>query len=218
MASMSVRKIDGTPVDVDVSRLQSVAEVKRCIAAALGVDTQPFLGINLLNGACDVCNDTPLDSLDTDAGLCVVVVQGAPEWYPREKYMHNDKEVLQLTREEGVCSAEFVDGSSETVDAALFEKAVGQWAWTEVSVGSRVWAHPPEKPEASGGWTSFFTSPVVRRRAVTGVGACTGFIAGITGHLDGPDDNSEFTNAFRVAQFVGMAFYVGFQVATLFKK
>merc|ERR1719401_319030 len=73
------------------------------VAMALGVktqppgNTQPHVGIKLLSGGCDICDETPLDSLDRDLGLSVVLVQGTPGWYPREKYMHDGQEVLQLT-------------------------------------------------------------------------------------------------------------------------
>jgi len=77
MERMLVHRIDGSLVDVDISRVRSVAEVRSRVAAALEVGTLPFMGIKLLNGACDVCDDTPLDSLDREAGLCVVLVQGA---------------------------------------------------------------------------------------------------------------------------------------------
>lgn len=222
MAAMRVHKLNGMPVDVDLARARNVAELRTLVAVALGVDSQPSVGIKLLNGVYDVSNDTSLESLNNDAGLCVVLVQGAPEWYPRDKYLHNDKEVLQMTRESGTEYAmEFVDGSSETTDATAFEKARGEWAWTEVSVGSRVWLHPPEKPKESEGWTSFLTSPTVRKGAVTGLGVCGGFLAGVTGHLEGPDDDSDFSTSFRVAQVVGVVIYVGYQIskiASIFRK
>lgn len=217
---LHVHKIDGTVVDVDLVGVSSVTDVRRRVGLALGVDNKPQIGIKLLNGAVDVCNDTSLDSLDQDAGLCVVLVQGAPDWYPREKYTHDGLEVLQISGEQGgEYFAEFIDGSSEQVDIALYERALREWLWTQVQVGDRVWAHPREKPEESGGWTSFFASPTVRKRAVTGVGACAGFLAGVTGNMtDGPNDGSDFSTAFKVAQVIGIVSYGIIKIAQVVRK
>lgn len=211
--------MDGKPVEAHISDVRSVADARSRVAVALGVDARAFVGIKLLNGAFDVCNDTPLDSLDKDAGLCVIVLQGAPEWYPREKYMHEGQEVLQITGEQGgEYSVEFVDGSSAGVAAAVYEAALAEWAWQEVSKDNRVWAHPPEKPEESGGWTSFFTSPKVRKTAITGAGVLSGFLVGVTGHTEGPDDGSDFSNAFRIAQVVGILAYAMMAIARMVSK
>lgn len=217
---LHVYKVDGTVVDVDLVGVSSVVELRRRVARAFGLDDKPHIGIKLLNGALDVCDDCSLDSLDQDAGLCVVVIQGAPDWYPREKYMYNELEVLQITGEQdNDYFAEFVDGSSQQVDATLYRKAVREWAWKEVFVNDRVWAHPSEKPEESGGWTSFFASPTVRKKAITGFGACAGFVAGVTGNsTDCPNDGSDFSAAFAVAQMVGLVVYGTFQVLKLFRK
>lgn len=133
--------------------------------------------------------------------------------------MHDDREVLQVAGERnGEYFAEFVDGSSQGVDAALYRKALQEWSWKEVTVDNKVWAHPPEKPEKSGGWTRFFTSPAVRRRAMTGAGVCTGFLIGLAGECDGPNDNSDFSTAFRISQLAGVVLYAGFQISKIFLK
>merc|ERR1712032_432746 len=104
----------------------------------------------------------------------------------------------------GDFAAEFIDGSSEAVNEEVYNNAL------------RNWAHPPEKPEESGGWTSFFTRRNVRKAAVGDAGAVAGFLVGITGEANfTPNDGSDFSNAFIVAQCVGMVVYVGFQVARL---
>lgn len=220
MEGLRIHKVDGTPVDVDLSTAHSVADIRSLAAVALGVEQQPFVGIKLLNGACDVCNDTPLQGIDKDVGLCVVLVQGAPDWYPRETYMHNDQEVLQITGQRGgEYFAEFVNGSSEGVDIALYEMALRIWSWREVSVEGRVWLHPPEKPEESGGWTSFFTSQTARKTAIRGAGAAAGFFVGVTGHHEWtPNDGSDFSTAYRVAQVIGLVAYMTISIARAVRK
>lgn len=212
--------LDGSPLEVQLSGVRSVIDLRQRLAVALGVDTRPFVGIKILNGPCDVSNDTLLETLDMDAGLCVVLVQGAPEWYPREKYMHGGKEVLQLTGERGgEFFAEFIDGSSEVVSEGVYNNALQEWAWTEVAVDGRVWAHPSEKPEESGGWSSFFAKRAVQKTAIQGAGALVGFISGVSGSWEANlNDGSDFSQAFTIAQFVGMAFYCVFQVARHFRK
>jgi hypothetical protein len=220
MEAMPVYKMDGTPVEVQFSGVHNVADLRRRLAVALGVDSEPLVGIKILNGPCDVSNDTPLGSLDKDAGLCVLLIQGAPEWYPREKYMHDDKEVLQLTGERGgQFFAEFLDGSSEAVDEGVYDNALRKWAWTEVAVDGRVWAHPSEKPLESGGWSTFFTRADVQKTAVQGAGAVLGFLSGISGRCDNTaGGGGDFSNAYNVAQVAGVAFYCVYQIAKVFRK
>jgi hypothetical protein len=220
MEGMPVYKVDGSPVEVQLSGVRGVADLRHSLAVALGVDTQPHVGIKILNGPCDVSNDTPLGSLDMDAGLCVILVQGAPEWYPREKYMHDEKEVLQLAGERGgEFFAEFLDGSSEAVDEGVYDNALRHWAWTEVAKDGRVWAHPSEKPLESGGWSSFFTRPKVQKTAAQGAGVFLGFISGVSGNCtDLAHGGGDFSNAFNIAQIVGVSIYCIFQVVRLFRK
>mmetsp|Transcript_118970 Transcript_118970/g.210403 ORF Transcript_118970/g.210403 Transcript_118970/m.210403 type:complete len:249 (-) Transcript_118970:379-1125(-) len=221
-----VHKLDGTPVDVDLTRACSVAEVRERVAVALGVDTQPpvdymrpHVGLKFLNGGCDVCDGTPLDSLDRDLGLSVILVQGAPDWYPRDKYVFEDQEVLQITMTGDEYFAEFVNGSSQQVDRAFYQKVLQEWHWQEVSRENRFWAHPPEKPKDSVGWTDFMAGVMTSRNAVRGVGAAAGFLAGVTGHLEyGPDGNGDFGTSFQVAQFAGLVVYGGICIARAVRK
>lgn len=209
-----VHTLDGAPVDVDLSRAHSVAEAREHVACALGVDSESHLGVKLLSGGCDVCDGASLDSLDRDLGLTVVLAPGAPDWYPRDKYIHDDQEVLQITMADEQYFAEFVNGSSQQVDRELYQKALQDWGWQEVSLENRLWAHPPEKPKESGGWTDFMAnvkSVMTSRNAARGVGAVAGFLAGVTGNLDvgGPCGGTDFGTAFQVAQCVGLVIYGG---------
>lgn len=219
-----VHKVDGTPVDVDLRGACSVAEVRGRIAMALGVDTQPpedarpHVGIKLLSGGCDVCDGAPLDSLDPDLGLFVILVQGAPDWYPRERYMHDGQEVMQITKTDDEYFAEFVDGSSRQVQRAFYQKALQEWHWQEVSLENRCWAHPLEKPKDTGGWTDFMANAMTRRNAVRGVGATAGFLVGVTGNLEAvPSGDGDFGTSFMVAQFAGLAVYGGICLARAFR-
>lgn len=207
-----VHLIDGSPVDVDLTRAYSVAEVREMVAVAVGVDTQPsedtHVGIRLLSGGCDVGDGIPLDSLDRDLGLVAILVHEAPAWYPKDKYMYNDQEVLQIAMTGDNCFAQFVNGSSQQVDRALYQKALQEWKWQEVSLQDRSWAHPSEKPKESGGWTDFMAGVMTSRNAVRGAGAVAGFFVGVTGNLQsGHAGNGDFGTSFQVAQCVGLVIY-----------
>jgi hypothetical protein len=203
-----VRKLDGSLIDVDLSRARSVEDVRKKLSVALAVDTQPNVGVKLLNAGRDICSETSLEDIDRDLGLSVVLVQGAPEWYPRDKYIHDDLEVLQMTRTHDECFAEFLNGSSCQVDVRLYENALREWGWQEVSQEGRSWAHPGEKPTGSGGWTDFMASLMTQRNAAKGLGAATGFVAGVTGHADLHTGNGgDFSTSFTIAQMAGLVVY-----------
>lgn len=220
MAAWKVHAFNGSKVDVNLEGARSAKEARERVAVALGVDSEPLVGVKLLNGIVTVTDDTSLDSLDKQQGLCAILVRGAPDWYPRERYVHYDLEVLQITHQAGTYFAEYVNGTSEEVDEELYRRALGTWNWQEVSKDGRTWAHPPEKPEDSPNWTTFLTSPGVRRTAVTGAGAVVGFLAGVTGNV--PNGNirldGDFGNGFVVAQVIGLVIYGAVQIASLFAK
>merc|ERR1712032_1448363 len=121
--------------------------------------------------------------------------------------MHDGQEVLQITATHDRFFAEFVDGSSQQVERAVYQKAIQEWGWQELSLLNRSWAHPSEKPKESGGWTDFMAHVMTRQNATRGVGVFFGFFVGITGEFVDPMDDGDFGSSFKIAQMVGVAVY-----------
>mmetsp|Transcript_35093 Transcript_35093/g.95126 ORF Transcript_35093/g.95126 Transcript_35093/m.95126 type:complete len:229 (-) Transcript_35093:65-751(-) len=221
MEAMPVRKVNGEAVDVSLQGARTVADARQRVAVALDVHGREYIQVKLVNGVREVGDEIAVDTLDFDAGLLAVITRLIPDWYPQGKYVHQDREVLRITGTDGFRDdfvAEFTDGSTQDVGRALYEKALGEWSWRRVTRGDRLWAHPPEKPAESGGWYDIFTAENVRKGAVRGAGAVTGFLAGCTpSNSFGADFNGEgdFDAFFRVGYVVGMTAWGLFQVAQL---
>jgi len=221
MEGLHVHTVSGNAVDVSMTGVRSVADVRQLVAAALGVDGQELVKVKLFNGIQEVDDATAPQDLDIDAGLLAVLDRVIPDWYPRGKYVYHDQEVLRITgtQSQNDFVAEFVNGSTQEVEAALFDQAVREWSWQTVTRQGRVWAHPPEKPAESGGWYDIFTAENVRKGALRGAGLVSGFVLGIAGPSGGDmpniDPNGNFGASFNVGFFVGFAAWGTFQLAQL---
>merc|ERR1740129_1450886 len=218
MESLQVRNINGEAIDVSLRGARNAADVRQHVA--LDVQDREYIQVKLLNGAREISDEVAVDSLDVDAGLVVVLARLVPDWYPRNKYLHRDREVLRITgsnqsRDDFV--AEFTDGSTQNVEAALFEQAVEEWSWRRVDRSGRLWAHPPEKPAESGGWYDIFTAENVCTGAARSAGAITGFLVGLSAESVNADigGDGNFATSFRVGYVVGLTAWIVFQVARL---
>jgi hypothetical protein len=221
MTAISVRKVNGEVVNVSLQGARTMADVRQRTAVALDVHNREYVEVKLLNGIQEVGDEVTMDTLDVDAGLLAVLTRLVPDWYPRGKYMHQDREVLRITGTDGGRDdfvAEFTDGSTENVGRALYEQVVGEWSWRTVARSGRLWAHPPEKPAESEGWYDIFTAENVRTGAVRSAGAVTGFLCGCAPSSSvNPDFNGEgdFATSFQVGYVVGLTAWGLFHVAKL---
>jgi hypothetical protein len=218
MQTLQVRTINSENLDVSLQGVQRIKEVRQQVAAALGVLDHEFVDVKLVNGDREIDDDVALEDLDTDAGLQVVLSRVIPKWYPRNKYMHNDQEVLRIT---GIASsqdsyvAEFVDGSTQSVDVALIGRAQRDWSWQTVTRKDRLWLHPPEKPAESGGWYDIFTCENVRIGASRSLGVVTGFLVGVCGPQSCTPNvggNGNFETSFNIGFMLGFTAWGVYQV------
>mmetsp|Transcript_7710 Transcript_7710/g.19619 ORF Transcript_7710/g.19619 Transcript_7710/m.19619 type:complete len:229 (+) Transcript_7710:58-744(+) len=228
MEALLVRKVNGEALDISLRGASSVADVRQRVAVALDVHEREYVQVKLMNGAREVGDEVAVDTLDMDVGLLAVLTRLVPDWYPRHKYVHGDREVLRITgtaqgRDDFV--AEFTDGSTQNVGRALYEQAVGEWSWREVARSGRLWAHPPEKPAESGGWYDIFTAENARKGAVRSAGAIAGFLVGCAPDSctsPGLNGEGDFATSFQIGYLVGLTawglFQVGRVVAYIAKK
>jgi len=89
--ALSVVRPNGDAVDADFSEACSIDEVRRRVAGSLGVEPR---SMQLLQNATILTDKAEL--ADYASTITAVVVR-EPSWLPLHKYMHEGKEVLQIT-------------------------------------------------------------------------------------------------------------------------